>query len=256
MKFKSSSLDRLSKGHTKLLVFDCEFWHVYGSEGYIPMQNSSDQFFMPREIGGFFLQRSKDGQWIYRNHFFVTLFPPKGEDVSFVSSMYAGVTRQTDDLLNKYQSLLERAWDKSFLHTLPEKLHPVLVDGINVYLEDENIKRAHKPASWYRSFLEEFSTSYVIVKGPSDIEALKNACKFHNIAYSPPKGIFDIAVWNPQSRKRCGSAKLEQTFKCIYKKLNEEDAKLLDILPLGEAHDPSSDAAMTLVIALYIQSKK
>jgi len=251
MKIKNILIDKFANDHDTILVFDCEFWHVYGSEGYIPIQKAPNEFFMPREIGGFLLKRNGDG-WTYKSHFFVTFDPPKGKDVSFVSSAFATVNSKTADVLDSYQGLLSVPWASAYLNTLPSELHDLLLDGINTYLSDPNIKQARKTASWYKTFLKEFEDALVVVKGPTDLEALRNACTFYKIPYTGPKDIYDIADWNAQSRKRCKTAKLEGTFECIVNKLDPETKKLLKILPLGKAHDPSSDAAMTLIVALYI----
>jgi hypothetical protein len=254
MKFKNKYLDILAEDHDQILVFDCEFWHVYGSEGYIPLQKLPNEFFMPREIGGFFLTRSADKQWIYKDSFFVTLSPPKGKDVSFVSSAFANVTDETADKLDEFQSVLTVPWSSAYLRVLPEEIKEVLLDGIDTYNKDKNIKKAHKPTSWLKGFIEEYSNSLVIVKGNADIESLQNACRFHDLEYKPPKKVYDIAEWNLTSRKKCGTAKLDGTYECIYPYLDDETKKLTLHLPMKKAHEPSSDAAMTLIVALYIKS--
>ena len=82
MRIYNPYIDKLAGEHTKLLVFDCEFWRVYGNRGYIPIPNTNE-FFMPREFGGFSLKKQKDNSWEYSGHFFITLSPPKDLDVSF-----------------------------------------------------------------------------------------------------------------------------------------------------------------------------
>lgn len=256
MKLKNSFLDRLAGDNQKVLVFDCEFWHVYGTEGgYLPLMNHPNEFFMPREVGGFLLTKNTDGTWNYRKNFFVTLSPPKGRDVSFVSSMFANVTQKTADELDTFQSLLGVPWASAYLELLPEDRQDVLLESLKIYKDDPNIKTAHKPTSWLKTFLKEYSESLVIVKGTSDIDALQNACKFHGMEYLKPLKVYDIAEWNLTSRKKCGTAKLEGTYKCILPELHKEIKELTKVLPLGEAHDPSSDAAMTLIVALYIISR-
>lgn len=252
MKFKNEYLDILAGKHDQILVFDCEFWHVYGSEGYIPLQNLPNEFFMPREVGGFFLNRSADGQWIYRNSFFVSLSPPKGRDVSFVSSAFANVTEETATELDKLQEVLSVPWASAYLRVLPGDIQEVLLDGIETYNKDSIIKKAHKPTSWLNSFIDAYSQSLVIVKGTADIEALQNACKFHGLEYKSPKKVYDIAEWNLTSHEKCGTAKLEKTYKCIYSKLDDQIKQLVSVLPMKKAHEPASDAAMTLIVALYI----
>jgi hypothetical protein len=103
--------------------------------------------------------------------------------------------------------------------------------------------------------MKHYSESMIVVKGTGDIDALKNAARFYGFEYKSPLEIIDIADWNPQSRKRCGTAKLAGTFDCIKHKLDFETKHLADHLPLDKAHDPSTDASMTLLVALYIQGQ-
>lgn len=254
MKFRNKYLDVIAGDHDQILVFDCEFWHVYDSQGYVPLQNLPNEFFMPREVGGFFLNRSSDGQWIYRNSFFVSLNPPKGKDISFVSSAFANVTEETAHELDKLQDVLSVPWSSAYLSVLPEEIQEILLDGINTYNKDSIIKKAHKPASWLKTFIEEYSKSLIIVKGTGDIDSLKNACTFNGFEYKPPQKVYDIAEWNLTSRKKCGTAKLDGTYKCIYPHLNDQIKKLVQFLPMKKAHEPASDAAMTLIVALHIIS--
>jgi len=252
MKVKHPYLNQLAGTHDKILVFDCEFWHVYNSKGFVPSKTAPNEFYIPREIGGFLLTRSADGNWIYRNHFFVTLHPPKNRDVSFVSSHFSNVTEKTKKMMDTYQYMLNRPAESSYLATLPEELHGVLLEDIDIYMNDKNIKSAHKPYSWLKSFMEHYSNSVIVVKGTLDIDAIKNACTAYDIPYNAPKAVFDIADWNMESHKLCGTAKLEGTYGCVQAELNPATKELAKLLPLGRAHDPSSDAAMTLIIALYI----
>lgn len=251
MKFKNQYLDKLAGSHTKIIVFDCEFWHVYGSQGFVGLDDVPNEFFMPREVGGFFLQKVADG-WSYKKPFFVTLNPPKGKEVSYISSAFSNVTPKTAKLMDEYQSILGMNWRDAYLSTVTEELRELLIEEQKMYLDDPNIKEAHKPPSWIKSFANELAESLVIVKGTYDLIAVKNACKFHGFEYRNPKKIIDIADWNKESRRICNTAKLEGTFECIKEKLDPETEEMLDFLPLGRAHDPSSDAAMTLVIAIYI----
>jgi hypothetical protein len=95
----------------------------------------------------------------------------------------------------------------------------------------------------------------IIVKGKSDIEALENMCRIHEYEYLSPVDVVDIAGWNSKSRKMCGTAKLEGTFDCITPYVDDRGSKrrrLRDILPLDKAHDPTTDASMTLLVAIYI----
>ena len=252
MKFKNRYLDTLAGSHDQVLVFDCEFWHVYGSQGYIPLQKLPDEFFMPREFGGFVLNRSADNQWIYRDSFFATMAPPKGKDVSFVSSAFSNVTEETAAKLDDIQNVLSVPWSSAYLNVLPEELHDTLADGIKAYTTDPIVKKAHKPPSWLQRFVDVYSKSLVVVKGTGDLEAVENACRFYGFDYKQPKQVYDIATWNLTSRKKCGTAKLDGTYACVYSKLADETKQLILTLPMKRAHDPATDAAMTLIVALYI----
>jgi len=255
MKIQNKYLDILAGLHKSILCFDCEFWRVYGNSEYhgIP---GSDEFFMPREVGGFLLTKNTDGTWEYHEHFFVTLSPPK-LDVSFISSQFATVSAKTAEELDIIQATLVMPWAAAYKKSLPEEQHEILEEGIDVYLNDPNIKKHHKTKTWHKTFLEMYSQSLIIVKGKSDIEALQNACRYYKLPYKQPLDVYDIADWNMHSRAKCGTAKLEGTYNCIINEIPDETGKkkhLREILPLGEAHDPSSDAAMTLLVALYIVS--
>ena len=103
--------------------------------------------------------------------------------------------------------------------------------------------------------MKEYSESMIIVKGRADMEALENMCRIHDFEYFEPVDVYDIATWNPKSRKLCGTAKLEGTFDCILPYVDDRGSKrkrLRDILPLERAHDPTTDASMTLLVAIYI----
>lgn len=255
MKLYNQHLDKLANGQNKLLAFDCEFWRVYGASGFISIPNT-DEFFIPRELGGFFLTKNSDGTWEYKDYFFVTFSNPKGYDVSFVSSQFAAVSDRNAEKLDQYQSLLQLDWDKSFLHTLSsDDQKNVLKESLDVYNGDKYIKDNHKPPSWIKKFLKSYSESTIVVKGTSDIEALQNMCRIHGYDYLQPRSVVDIATWNSKSRKLCGTAKLEGTFDCISKDIDDTGSKrkrLRNILPLQRAHEPTTDASMTLLVAIYI----
>jgi hypothetical protein len=252
MKIQNPYLNTLAGKHDKVLVFDCEFWHVYDSKGFIPTKPYANDFYLPREIGGFFFTRSADGNWIYKKHFFVTFGPPKQRDVSFVSSHFSNVSEKTAKKMDEYQYLLKEPAETAYLATLPEEYHDLLKEDIDIYLDDKNIKTARRPVSWFRLFMEQYKDCVIVVKGPLDIVALKNMCTLHDISYSSPKKIVDIADWNPESHRICGSAKLENTFTCIGKDLDPSIRELAKLLPIDRPHDPTTDASMTFIIALYI----
>lgn len=168
------------------------------------------------------------------------------------------LVKKTADELDQYQSLLQLEWHKSFLKSLPEDQQSILKDSLKIYNGDSHIKKNHKPPSWIKKFLEVYSKSLVIVKGKYDLESLENMCRIHGYTYTRPAGIYDIANWNLKSRKKCGTAKLEGTYDCITAELDDEinpRQRLRNILPLDRAHEPTTDASMTLLVALYIVSR-
>jgi len=253
MKLHNKLLDILAQGNSKLLVFDCEFWHVFSDDsGYIYLKDQPF-FFIPREIGGFTLVKQSDGSWKYSGSFFVTMSKPS-KDVAFPISHFSTVSAETAKLLDKLEFQLKTPWGEAYYSILDEDEQEIWKKGVSAYENDSNIKPHHKPASWLKTFLKQYSESTIVVKGTSDIESLQNACNRYNIPYKKPAKIVDIADWNLTSRKKCGTAKLEGTFKCIKDNLDPDTKKLLDILPLEKAHDPSTDASMTLIVAMYILS--
>jgi hypothetical protein len=257
MRFVNRHLDTLANGQKKLLVFDCEFWHVLGEPGdqnyAFPPQE--DFFFIPREIGGFLLNQNKDGSWSYNSPFFITLSKPK-RDVSFPISKYATVSDSTARTLDDLESKLGLSWGASFPSRLSPEGLEALKQGLAAYASDSNVKSHHKPPSWYATFMKHYAESTIVVKGTGDIDALKNAAEMYGFEYREPLHVIDIALWNSKSRKKCGTAKLEGTYSCIKKSLDQETKHLASFLPLEKAHDPSTDASMTLLVALYIQSQK
>jgi len=258
MRFHNKHLDKLAGTHKQIMAFDCEFWRVMDESGFIKIPET-DEFFIPRELGGFVMERKDDGWYYNKKPFFVTFTNPRGYDVSFVSSQFSAVSQKTADELDQYQSLLQLEWHKSFLKSLPNEQHSLLKDSLKLYNSDDHIKKNHKPPAWIKKFLEVYSKSLIVVKGKSDIESLQNMCKIHGYDYKPPAGIYDIANWNLQSRKKCGTAKLEGTYDCITSELDDEinpRERLRNVLPMERAHEPTTDASMTLLVALYIMSTK
>jgi hypothetical protein len=245
----SPILDSLSHGNP-ILVFDCEFWHLFNKADvhYLP---EKDYFFVPREVGGFMCEKAKG--WSIKETFFVTLDYPL-DDVSLPVSQFATVSLETAVELDQIQEEIGVPWVEAHKSVLDTKQKALLNKAIKLYKNDPNIKKHHEPYSWVPKFLKVFSESTVIVKGTGDLEALQNLCKLKNFDYPQPKYIIDIADWNAKSKKMCGSAKLENTFHCIYPKLSPEIRKVLEQLPLGEAHDPTMDATMTLIVAMFSAS--
>jgi hypothetical protein len=249
-------LDSLGGKHKQILAFDCEFWHVLGESGDLGYEFPPDKdfFFMPREVGGILLTK-KNTKWELSDPFFITLSPPK-RDVAFPISKYSNVSHATTNRLDKLEESLGLAWGDAFPSRLSPEGKKAHDEGLIVYEKDHNIKKAHKTQNWYSDFMKLYSNSVVIVKGEQDLHSFQNAAKYYGFKYKKPVDVIDIALWNPESQKLCRSAKLERTFKCIRKKLDSETRELEKLLPLESAHDPTTDASMTLLIALYIESHK
>jgi hypothetical protein len=219
-------LDLLAGKHTSLLAFDCEFWH-------------KGQVFLPREIGGYHLVRSGDA-WTRAPPFFAVLPPPPGQ-LNRVSSKFSTPTPATAESLD----LLEET-ERSAPEFLGDK------DIVDVYFADSKVKPHLKPASWLKGFAKLIGESVVVVKGDTDLKAIKSACAAHGFTFKVPLGIMDIAKHNPEFTKRCKTAKLEGTYDCIKKEL---DAGLKKAFPIGKAHNPVSDAAMAIQIAAWLVQK-
>ena len=226
MKIRSAALDLLAGKHASLLAFDCEFWH-------------KGQAFLPREIGGYHLTRTGDS-WTRSEPFFAVLPPPPGQ-LTRVSSKFSTTTPKTAEALDILEETERSA---------PEFLGND--DIVKEYFADTKVKPHLKPVSWLKGFVKLVSESVVVLKGDMDLKALKSACGLHGYPYRAPLGIVDIAKHNPDFNKRCGTAKLEGTYDCIKKELS---ADLKKAFPIGKAHDPVSDAAMTIQIAAWIAAK-
>ena len=226
MKIRSAGLDRLAGKAKSILAFDCEFWHL-------------GEQFLPREVGGYHLTRSGDA-WSRSAPFFVVLPPPPNQ-LNRVSSKFSTVTPATSLTLDMIEETERSA---------PEFLGQN--DSVSAYFADKNVKPHLKPASWLTGFMHLFSNSVVVIKGGMDLNALKAACLRHKITYHPPLGIFDIATHNSEFTKRCKTAKLEGTYACI---AHELDPKLKKAFPVGQAHNPVFDAAMTIQIAAWLAEK-
>jgi hypothetical protein len=233
-------MDKLAGNHTKILAFDCEFWRVSGTTKTVKHIPKTNEFFVPREIGGFVFEKNEN-EWIYCGDFILTFSNPKGLSASFVSSGFSGVSASTKKKLDHIQNEIQN------------KGLNLAKESVSIYNKDPIVKSAHKPPSFYKTFMKLYEESLIVVKGTQDIDALKNACTLYNIDYTEPKGVYDIAEWNPEAHKKCGTAKLEGVYKCLKTELKEFKS-FEKMLPVGKAHDPRSDAAMTFLIALKIIS--
>ena len=226
MRIRHPALDKLAGKSTSLLAFDCEFWHL-------------GETFLPREVGGYHLTRKGDA-WTRSEPFFAVL-PPPANQLNRVSSSFSTVTPKTSMVLDILEETERSA---------PEFL--ANDDSVKAYFADPNVHSHLKPTSWLHGLIETMKHSTVIVKGDMDLKAIKSACTRYKIAYHPPLKIIDIARSNPLFNKRCGTAKLEGTYHCISKEL---DTDLKKAFPIGKAHNPVFDSAMTIQIAVWLAKK-
>lgn len=209
-------------------------------------------FFLPREIGG--IQLTKTTSWEISS-FFVTL-SSLSNNMSLPLSKFTNITSKTANAIQALESELQIPLGEAFYSELDSEKKKIWKQILSLYEGDSNIKRHHEPPSWIKKFMKVFEKSLVIVKGSGDTDALKNLCILKGYEYTKPQKIIDIANWNPESTRLCQSAKLQDTYICIENKLSTELRKINEKLPIKEEHDPTTDAAMTLVIALYITEYK
>jgi hypothetical protein len=226
MKIHHPALDRLAKHTSSIMAFDCEFWHLGNT-------------FLPREVGGYQLTRTRSG-WNRSDPFFAVLPPPPNQ-LNRVSSKFSTVTPKTSESLDILEETERSASEYLGMN-----------DSVNVYFADPKVKPYLKPVSWLVNFIHKLKESTVIVKGDMDLKAIRSACSLYKIQYHAPLHIVDIAKYNSKFSKRCGSAKLEETYHCISKELNPE---LKKAFPIGKAHTPISDSAMTVQIAVWLSEK-
>ena len=246
--FISPILDKLSHNQKNILVFDCEFWHVFNKLNNVKYFNNTNYFFTPREIGGFLL--TKDKEWKLHSKFFVTLNNSL-DDIVLPISKFSSVSIETAAKLDEIEEKIGIEWINSHSSILDTQQQKLLKKAITLYKQDSNIKKHHKSNTWIKEFLKIYSNSTIIVKGIEDIQSLKNICNILNYNYLEPKHIIDIAKWNKKSKNICGSAKLLQSFNCIQNKLPNEIKQFLPYLEFKEAHDPRTDASMTLIVGMY-----
>ena len=247
----SEKLNKLAHNQEHILVFDCEFWHVFDKVEGIEYLPNRDFFFLPREIAGFVISKNSSGEWKINNKFFVILDSPL-KDISLPISKFSTVTINSAIKLDQIQEEIGIDWVDVHESALNKEQKKLLLDALKIYKNDSNVKKRHQPFSWINKFMKIYENSVIIVKGHEDIKALKNICKIKNLSYKDPLKVIDIANWNKKSRKVCGSAQLENTFKCILPKLDNETREIAKQLDFDDAHNPMTDAAMTLIVAMYI----
>jgi hypothetical protein len=244
-------LDELASGQTQILVFDCEFWHVKQAGNYI-LNGNTDYFFMPREFGGFVLTKKDNNVWTYTTNFFISLTAPI-KNVALPISHYSTVSPQNGYKLDEIEKKIGVGWGDAFPTILNDEQKLLHEQAIEIYQNDDYIKNNRRdPREWYEDFVKLWSNSTIVVKGTGDIDAIKNACVFYGIDYIEPISIIDIALWNKVSYLRCKTSKLEGTYLCVKPDFDKGLRAIEKILPLDKAHDPSTDASMTFLVALYI----
>ena len=239
-------MDDLAGGTNLIVAFDCEFWHARLKPGYIGVPHT-DRFFMPREMGGVVLQR--DGTHWKHTSFFVTFRPPSSLDIAFPIKNVSTVTAKTRAVLDDLENAL--SWGEAYESTLSPAERKIYSTAIKAYTQDPIIREYNKPASWFKQFLSFCKNATVVIKGVGDITSLKNACTYNGYTYTPPHHIVDVARWNALSTKECHTAKLAETYECIRSSLDPATRALAKKLLIGNAHNPLTDAVMTLILALY-----
>jgi hypothetical protein len=243
-------LNKLSHNQEHILVFDCEFWHVFDKIENVYYLPNRDFFFLPREIAGFVLSKDNSGNWKIHNKFFVTLDCPL-KDIALPISKFSAVTLDSAIKLDQIQESIGMDWVDAHESILDSTQKKLLLQALKIYKNDPQIKKVHQPITWINKFMKLYSQSTIIVKGHEDINALKNLCTIKNFDYKDPSFTVDIALWNKKSKKVCGSAQLLNTFRCILPKLDRETKKFLELLDFDQAHNPMTDASMTLIVAMY-----
>lgn len=246
-----SILDKLSHGNSSILVFDCEFWHtLYTNEKNVSPIKKKPYYFLPREIGGFLLTKQKT--WKFSKPLYVTLDPVSKKNVSLPLGKFSTVTANTAEKLSLIEHKFKNSLGELFANDLNSEEEKLWNEGYSIYKNDPNIKNSHKPHSWLNSFMKLYSTSTIVVKGTHDITAIKNLCVLKGIEYKEPLKTVDIVMWNERSHDECGTAKLEETYLCIKDDFSSEIKEIEKKLKIGNAHDPVTDSAMTLLVSLYM----
>lgn len=225
MRIRNAGLDKLAGSAKSILAFDCEFWHL-------------GEQFLPREIGGFHVTKTGDA-WTTTT--FIAVLPAPPNQLNRVSSKFSTVTATTAESLDIFEET-ER--------TAPEFLGNN--DITDIYFADKLVKPHIQSVSWLKSFVAKFPSSVVVLKGDTDLDAIKAACLRAKIPYHAPLRVVDIATHNPEFTKKCKTARLEGTYTCI---AGELDTGLKKAFPIGKVHNPVSDAAMAIQIAVWLTEK-
>lgn len=162
-----------------------------------------------------------------------------------------------DNIKNKLEKLkyMIKGYD---LIKLP-KQYKLFVKNINLILNDTDVK--------FRQIIETnkfinltnklFSMSYLIVKGLQDIKAIKNHTILLKENHIELNNYFDISKYNKILFDKCNSAKLENTFLCLYKMnlLNDYNKyyNIINEFTEMKAHNPLVDAYYTFIIFIVFE---
>jgi hypothetical protein len=137
--------------------------------------------------------------------------------------------------------------------------YQIFINNIDLILNDSDVKSREiiETNLFIKLTNELFASSYLIVKGLEDIKALKNHTILLKQNYINLKHMFDIAKYNNILFKKCNSAQLEKTYKCLenlnllskYKKYYDIINDFTDM----KAHNPLVDAYYTFIIFIVFK---
>jgi hypothetical protein len=171
----------------------------------------------------------------------------------------------TDKIIKKINKLL-----MTFIYSKTMNFfnnNTVFKDIFNKYLNDNYIKKIIIPYELHQNVINLFykliynKNCINIIKGLEDIKAINN----HNFLLNNCKGtlnnkinIIDIAIYNDKLSKLCSSAKLYDTYKCLFTFGKYYDHELLNYIKLYtggtvKPHNPLIDAYYTYKV--YIMYK-
>lgn len=176
----------------------------------------------------------------------------------------------SNNKIEKLMTIKYKSYDK-FIKELGRMIHLIygaslkhipeyynMFKSINILIMNDKdvIKRTIKRGNEEEFLLltnELFNNSYLIIKGMEDIKALRNEAVFLKMNYDDKDyKYFDIAVYNDYFNKKCDSAELEKSFKCLDKMnvINEfkDFEKIVKEFAHFKAHNPLIDAYYTWIV--------
>lgn len=230
----SALLSILADHNTAIASLDVEFYAVDGIRPYKGIVYESNSFaFFPREIGiQLFIKANR--HWVYIGSTHLTLQPPAIPKTSIqqINIEHMNVNPSTRIQIKK-------------LSTTSEIL--------NAYNNDTIVK-SHRVTD--RSILQAIvalpSVCHIVCKGTKDLDSIRNIAVMNGLNYIPTATITDVACLNVHFRRLIKSAKLVDTYKFSIAHLPNTLVKELESLCTNlTAHQPTSDAFMTIVVSLY-----